>query len=45
MGAVHTEKETIAESLLDVQMEPASESRVTSAAQTLRYRGNTVQAV
>ena len=45
MEAVHTERKTEAESLLDVQMEPASESRVTSAAQTLRYRGNAVQAV
>ena len=45
MRAVLTEKETVAESLPDVQMEPASESRVTNAARTLRYRGNTVQAV
>ncbi len=45
MEAVLTERKTNAESLSDVQMEPASESRVTNAAQTLRYRGNTVQAV
>ena len=45
MDAVHTEMETIAESLLDEQMEPALESRVKNAAQTLRYRGNTVKAV
>ncbi len=45
MEAVHTERETVAESFPDVQMEPASESRVRNAAQTLRYRGNTVQAV
>ncbi|MBQ3029163.1 MAG: hypothetical protein IJD26_08765 [Lachnospiraceae bacterium] len=45
MKAVLTEKEANAESFPDVQMEPASESRVMNAAQTLRYRGNTVQAV
>ncbi len=45
MKAVHTERETVAESFPDVRMEPASESRARSAAQTLRYRGNTVQAV
>ena len=45
MEAVHTERKTDAESFPDVQMEPASESRVISAAQTLRYRGNTVKAV
>ena len=45
MEAVRTERKTMAESLPDMQMEPASESRVISAAQTLRYRGNTVQAV
>ena len=45
MKAVPTERKTFAESLPDVRMEPASESRVTNAAQTLRYRGNTVQAV
>ena len=45
MEAVHTERKMIAESLSDMQMEPASESRVRSAAQTLRYQGNTVQAV
>ena len=33
MEAVLTERETVAESLPDVQMEPASESRVTNAAQ------------
>ena len=45
MRAVLTEKETVAESLRDMQMEPASESRVRNAARTLRYRGNAVQAV
>ena len=42
MKSVLTEKETDAESLPDVRMEPASESRVKNAAQTLRYRGNAV---
>ena len=45
MKAVLTERKTNAESLSDMRMEPASESRARSAAQTLRYRGNTVQAV